>query len=56
MALSLAVMLLCIILSFNNMVRSNVAVTIVLAAVFLLYAILRQKTGKVSMQKSYELQ
>jgi APA family basic amino acid/polyamine antiporter len=56
MGLSLAVMLLCITLSFNNMARSNVIATVVLVAVFLSYAILRQKTGKVSMQKSYELQ
>jgi APA family basic amino acid/polyamine antiporter len=56
MGLSLVVMLLCIILSFNSMARSNVVVTVVLVAVFLLYATLRQKAGKVSMQKSYELQ
>jgi APA family basic amino acid/polyamine antiporter len=56
MSLSLVVMLLCIILSFNNMARTNVVATLVLVAVFLLYAVLRQKTGKVSMQKSYELQ
>ncbi|MDR1239748.1 MAG: APC family permease [Treponema sp.] len=56
MVLSLVTMLLCIVLSFNNMARSNVAATIVLVAVFFLYAILRQKTGKVTMQKSYELQ
>lgn len=56
MSLSLAAMLFCMALSFNNMARSNMAVTIVLVAVFLLYAILRQKTGKVRMQKSYELQ
>jgi APA family basic amino acid/polyamine antiporter len=56
MGLSLAVMVLCIALSFNSMAPSNVVVTIVLVAVFLLYAILREKTGKVIMQKSYELQ
>jgi APA family basic amino acid/polyamine antiporter len=56
MGLSLAVTLLCITLSFNNMARSNAVATLVLTAVFLLYVILRQKSGKVSMQKSYELQ
>jgi APA family basic amino acid/polyamine antiporter len=56
MGLSLVVMLLCIALSFNSMARSNVIVTIALVVVFLLYATLRQKTGKVKMQKSYELQ
>ena len=56
MGLSLAVMLLCIALSFNSMARSNVIATIVLVAVFFVYATLRKKTGKVSMQKSYELQ
>ncbi|MDR1108929.1 MAG: APC family permease [Spirochaetaceae bacterium] len=56
MGLSLVVMLLCIGLSFNSMARSNVIVTIALVAVFLVYIILRKKTGKVSMQKSYELQ
>ncbi|MHB9292145.1 putative basic amino acid/polyamine antiporter, APA family [Hollandina sp. SP2] len=56
MGLSLAVMLLCIGLSFNSMARSNVFVTIGLVLVFFLYATLRQKTGRVAMQKSYELQ
>jgi APA family basic amino acid/polyamine antiporter len=56
MGFSLVVMLLCIALSFNSIAPSNVAVTISLAVVFLLYAVLRQKTGKVNMQKSYELQ
>jgi APA family basic amino acid/polyamine antiporter len=56
MGISLVVMLLCIGLSFNNMARSNVAATLILVVVFLVYAVLRQKTGKVSMQKSYELQ
>ncbi|MDR1230091.1 MAG: APC family permease [Spirochaetaceae bacterium] len=56
MGLSLVVMLLCIGLSFNSMASTNVIVTVVLIAVFLLYATLRQKTGKVAMQKSYELQ
>ncbi|MDR0637247.1 MAG: APC family permease [Treponema sp.] len=56
MGISLAVMLLCIALSFNSIARSNVVVTLGLVAVFFLYATLRQKTGKVVMQKSYELQ
>jgi APA family basic amino acid/polyamine antiporter len=56
MGLSLAVMLLCIALSFNSMARSNVVVTMGLVVVFFLYATFRQKTGKVAMQKSYELQ
>lgn len=56
MGLSLAVMLLCIALSFNSIARSNVAVTVGLVILFVVYATLRQKTGKVSMQKSYELQ
>ncbi|MDR2795255.1 MAG: APC family permease [Spirochaetaceae bacterium] len=56
MGLSLAVMLLCIALSFNSMARSNVIVTLGLVVVFFLYTTLRQKTGKVVMQKSYELQ
>ncbi|MDR0376285.1 MAG: APC family permease [Spirochaetaceae bacterium] len=56
MGLSLVVMLLCIAMSFNSLAQSNVVVTVALVAVFLIYATLRQKTGKVSMQKSYELQ
>jgi APA family basic amino acid/polyamine antiporter len=56
MGLSLVVMLLCIALSFNSMARSNVVATVILVAVFLLYAVLRQRAGKVNMQKSYELQ
>jgi APA family basic amino acid/polyamine antiporter len=56
MGLSLAVMLLCIALSFNSIARSNVAVTVGLVILFVVYATLRQKTGKVSMKKSYELQ
>jgi APA family basic amino acid/polyamine antiporter len=56
MGLSLAMMLFCIALSFNSMARSNVAATIILVAIFFTYATIRQKTGKVSMQKSYELQ
>ncbi|MDR0374466.1 MAG: APC family permease [Treponema sp.] len=56
MGLSLAVTLLCIAFSFNSIARSNVAVTMGLVVVFFLYATLRQKTGKVAMQKSYELQ
>lgn len=56
MGLSLAVMLLCIALSFNSIARSNVMVTVGLIVVFFVYTTLRQKTGKVSMQKSYELQ
>jgi APA family basic amino acid/polyamine antiporter len=56
MYFSLAVTLSCIVLSFNSMAKSNVTVTIGLAVVFLIYAILRQKSGAVQMQKSYELQ
>jgi APA family basic amino acid/polyamine antiporter len=56
MGLSLAVMLLCIVLSFNSMARSNIIVTLGLVVVFLIYTTLRERTGKVSMQKSYELQ
>jgi hypothetical protein len=49
-------MLLCIALSFNSMARSNVIVTLGRVVVFFLYTTFRQKTGKVVMQKSYELQ
>lgn len=56
MGLSLAMMLFCIVLSFNSMAKSNVIATIVLAVIFLTYATIRQKMGKVHMQKSYELQ
>jgi APA family basic amino acid/polyamine antiporter len=56
MGISLVVTIACIALSFNNMARSNVAVTVGLAAVFLLYSFLRRRAGKVKMVKSYELQ
>ncbi|GHV55087.1 hypothetical protein AGMMS49579_17050 [Spirochaetia bacterium] len=56
MYFSLVVTLSCIVLSFNNMARSNITVTIGLVIIFLAYAILRRKSGKVQMQKSYELQ
>ncbi|WP_010253397.1 APC family permease [Treponema primitia] len=56
MSFSLLVTFVCIVLSFNNMAKTNVAATIGLAVIFLVYAILREKTGKVKMQKSYELQ
>jgi APA family basic amino acid/polyamine antiporter len=52
----LCVTLFCVYLSIGNMPISNVYVTIGLVAVFFIYATLRQKTGKVVMQKSYELQ
>jgi APA family basic amino acid/polyamine antiporter len=52
----LCMTLFCIYLSIGNMPISNVYVTIGLVAVFFIYATLRQKTGKVIMQKSYELQ
>jgi APA family basic amino acid/polyamine antiporter len=48
--------LFCIYLSIGNIPISNIYVTIVLVALFFLYAALRQRTGKVTMQKSYELQ
>ena len=54
--LSLAATLFCIYISMGNMPRSNILVTVGLAVVFLLYAIWRQRTGKVKMEKSYELQ
>ncbi|MDR3170442.1 MAG: APC family permease [Treponema sp.] len=56
MYFSLTVTIACIILSFNSMAKSNIIATLGLAVLFLVYAILRQKTGKVKMQKSYELQ
>jgi APA family basic amino acid/polyamine antiporter len=52
----LCVTLFCIYLSIGNMPISNVYVTIGLVLVFFIYATLRQKAGKVVMQKSYELQ
>jgi APA family basic amino acid/polyamine antiporter len=56
MSFSLLVTFICIVLSFNSMAKTNVVATIGLALIFLVYAILREKTGKVQMQKSYELQ
>lgn len=52
----LCVTLFCVYLSIGNMPISNVYVTIGLVVLFFIYATLRQKTGKVVMQKSYELQ
>lgn len=56
MSFSMLVTLVCIALSFNSMAKTNIAVTLGLALVFLVYAVLRQKTGKVKIVKSYELQ
>lgn len=53
---SMLVTLSCIVLTFNSMAKTNAAVTLALALVFFIYATLRQKTGRVAMQKSYELQ
>jgi APA family basic amino acid/polyamine antiporter len=53
---SLAVTLFCIALSLNTITRTNVIVTVSVAAFFLIYSILRQRTGKVQIVKSYELQ
>jgi APA family basic amino acid/polyamine antiporter len=52
----LCMALFCIYLSIGNMPISNVYVTIGLVVVFFIYSTLRQKSGKVVMQKSYELQ
>ncbi len=52
----MGVAIVCMVLSMGNMATTNVYVTVGLAIVFLLYATLRQKSGKVTMQKSYELQ
>ncbi|MCD8140257.1 MAG: APC family permease [Planctomycetaceae bacterium] len=54
--LSLVATVFYIYISMGNMPRSNVAVTVGLAIVFLLYSIYRQRCGKVKMEKSYELQ
>jgi APA family basic amino acid/polyamine antiporter len=48
--------LFCMYLSIGNMPISNVYVTICLVVLFFIYAVLRQRTGNVTMQKSYELQ
>ncbi|MCC8166483.1 MAG: APC family permease [Planctomycetes bacterium] len=56
MYFSLAATIFCMIISMGNMPRSNVAVTVCLALAFLLYAVWRQNSGKVIMEKSYELQ
>ena len=53
---SLAATLFCMYISMGNMPRSNIFVTIGLAVVFFIYSVWRQKTGKVKMEKSYELQ
>jgi APA family basic amino acid/polyamine antiporter len=53
---SLGVTIFSIGLSIGNMPVNNVYVTIALVFVFFIYATLRQKSGKVVMQKSYELQ
>jgi APA family basic amino acid/polyamine antiporter len=56
MIFCLIVAVFCIYLSIGNMPISNVYVTIGLVAAFFIYATVRQRLGKVHMQKSYELQ
>ena len=53
---SLAATIFCIYISLGNMPRSNILVTCGLAVIFFLYSVYRQKSGKVKMEKSYELQ
>ena len=54
--LSLAATLFCMYISIGNMPRSNIVATVGLAVVFLVYSVWRQGSGKVKMEKSYELQ
>ena len=56
MGFSLLVTAICIVLSFSNMAKTNVAAALALTAVFLLYSFFRRRTGKVNIIKSYELQ
>jgi len=56
LSLSVLVNILAIVLSFNNMAKTNFAVTVGLAILFLIYAVIRERSGKVRMVKSYELQ
>lgn len=54
--LSLVATVFCMYISMGNMPRSNIIATVGLAVVFLAYSIWRQGSGKVKMEKSYELQ
>lgn len=56
MSVSLLITILCIILSLGTITTTQIIVTAILIIVFFLYATLRQKSGKVQMEKSYELQ
>lgn len=56
MAFCMCVTLFCIGLSLRSINTTQIIVTVVLIAVFFLYATLRQRAGKVKMEKSYELQ
>jgi APA family basic amino acid/polyamine antiporter len=56
MFFSLSISLLCLFISLGNISISNIYVAVGLALLFFTYATLRQKSGHVKMQKSYELQ
>lgn len=56
MALCLCATLFAIVLSLRSITTTLAVVTIVLIILFFVYATLRQKSGKVHMEKSYELQ
>lgn len=56
MVFCLCVTVFCIVLSMRSIQLTQVVVTVVLIAVFFIYATMRQKSGKVKMEKSYELQ
>ena len=56
LSLSVTANILAIVLSFNNMAKTNFAVTVGLVVLFLVYAIVRERSGNVRMVKSYELQ
>lgn len=56
MVFSLCVTLFVIALSLRNLTPSLIIFTTVAIVIFFVYATLRQKSGKVEMEKSYELQ
>ncbi len=56
MGFSLCVSVFVIILSMRNLTPTLIIFTLVLITLFFVYSSLRQRTGKVKMEKSYELQ
>ncbi|MDR1773886.1 MAG: APC family permease [Clostridioides sp.] len=55
MTISLIVSLTCVILSLRTITQTQVIATVILLIVFFVYSTIRQRSGKVKMEKSYEL-